>query len=136
MRLQGSPRYGGFNLGTRMDRARFETEIVPRQEAFRLFCLVVHRRLEELGFDGALPANTADLPGFRARLIAPESDALSTLSPREREVLWLQVQGLPRKEVARMCAISPHTVAEYTSKAYRKLGIRNRMEAARLLLAS
>lgn len=129
MRLDGSARFGGFNLGTGLSRAEFEARILPQQETYRLFCLVVHRRLEELGFE------EIDAPAdFRSRLVAPEEGVLQDLSPREREVIWLQVQGLPRKEVARMCAISPHTVAEYTSKAYRKLGVKNRMEAARLVL--
>ena len=130
MRLQGSDRYGGFNLGTALDRAAFEARIVPRQEQFRTLCLVAHRRMEELGLDAPASAPV----DFRTRMIAPDEGALSDLSPREREVLWLQLQGLCRKEVARMCAISPHTVAEYTSKAYRKLGVSNRMQAARLVL--
>lgn len=128
MRLDGSARFGGFNLGTSLPRAAFEADMLPHQEQFRLFCLVVHRRLEELGFEAPVQR------GFRSRLVAPEGGALDQLSPREREVIWLQAQGLPRKEVARMCSISPHTVAEYTSKAYRKLGVKNRIEAARLVL--
>ncbi|MFO6463807.1 LuxR family transcriptional regulator [uncultured Jannaschia sp.] len=132
-RLQGSLHYGGFNLGTPLDRAAFEEEIAPRQEEFRLFCLLVHRRFEELGIltapCGVLPA---PLPP-RARMVAPETERLAALSPREREVIWLQSQGLPRKEVARLCGISPNTVAEYASKAYRKLGVRNRTEAARMV---
>jgi DNA-binding CsgD family transcriptional regulator len=129
MRLEGSTRFGGFNLGTGFDRARFEAEILLHEEVYRLFCLVVHRRLEELGFEEEASAD------FRTKLVAPEKGILRSLSPREREVIFLQVQGLSRKEVARMCAISPHTVAEYTYKAYRKMGVKNRMEAARLVLA-
>lgn len=134
-RLQGSPRYGGFNLGTAMERAEFEAAILPRREQFRLFCLVLHRRMEELGFDAETGADAQARPAPpNIGLAAPQSAATALLSPREREVLWLQVQGLPRKEVARICRISPHTVAEYTAKAYRKLGVHNRMEAARLML--
>ncbi|WGH78241.1 helix-turn-helix transcriptional regulator [Jannaschia ovalis] len=133
MRLVGSPRFGGFNLGTPLDRACFEAAILPRREEFRLLCLIAHRRLEELGFPAPEPAAT---PGFRDLLVAPEMARLDGLSPREREVIWLQAQGLPRKEVARLCGISPHTVAEYASNAYRKLGVRNRTEAARIVFGA
>ena len=42
-------------------------------------------------------------------------------------------QGLSRKDCARLCRISVHTVSDYTKSAYRKLGLRNRAEAANLL---
>lgn len=129
-RLSGSGRFGGFNLGTGLDRETFMAKIARHQDSLRFLCLVAHRRLEELGFD-TLPQN--ETPEFRTRLLAPSSERLEGLSPREREVIYLLAQGLPRKEVARHCGISPHTVAEYTSKAYRKLGVRNRTEAARLV---
>ncbi|MGB3409409.1 MAG: helix-turn-helix transcriptional regulator [Jannaschia sp.] len=133
MRLEGSPRFGGFNLGTGLDRAAFAARIAPKREALRFFCLIVHRKLEELGFE-SLTDDVTD--AFGSRLPAPACDALSVLTPREREVIYLQAQGLPRKEVARMCGISPYTVAEYTSKAYRKLGINNRSQAARLVFGA
>ena len=135
-RLSGSARFGGFNLGTGLDRAAFESLVVPHVDALRFFCLIVHRKLEELGFDTAPTPTDASAVGsetFRARLLAPPGEALDSLSPREREVIYLQAQGMARKEVARMCGISPNTVAEYTSKAYRKLGINNRAQAARLV---
>lgn len=134
MRLAGSRRFGGFNLGTGLDREAFEARIAPHAETFRFFCLTVHRHLEELGFES--PAGTVPESGFRDRLMAPPAEALDALSPREREVIYLQALGLRRKEVARMCGISPYTVAEYTSKAYRKLGIHNRSQAARLVFDS
>lgn len=130
MRLEGSVRFGGFNLGTGMDAAEFRTRIAPQREALRFFCLVAHRKLEEMGLDGS-PSLEAD--AFRARLLAPASGALAILSPREREVIYLQAQGMARKQVAHLCGISPYTVAEYTAKAYRKLGINSRAQAARLV---
>ncbi|SFI42053.1 helix-turn-helix transcriptional regulator [Jannaschia pohangensis] len=132
MRLEGSPRFGGFNLGSPLDRVAFEAQIIPREEEFRLFCLVVHRRLEELSTPP--PVEGEDL--FRHLLLSPPASRLDALSPREREVLYLQARGLSRKEVARMCGISPHTVAEYTANAYRKTGIRNRAEAARVVFGA
>ncbi|UWQ20718.1 LuxR family transcriptional regulator [Jannaschia sp. W003] len=139
VRMQGAGRFGGFNLGTPLPRAEFERRILPFRETFRLFCLVVHRRLTELGFERAparMPCVSDDPASFTPPALRPAElhpEASAPLSPREKEVLLLQMQGLKRKEVARICAISPHTVAEYTAKAYRKLGVSNRMEAAQLL---
>ncbi|MEL6587503.1 MAG: autoinducer binding domain-containing protein, partial [Pseudomonadota bacterium] len=40
MRLESSGRFGGFNLGTGLDRAAFLDQIFPHFEAIRFFCLV------------------------------------------------------------------------------------------------
>lgn len=51
------------------------------------------------------------------------------LSKREREVLQLVAAGETNSEIASHLHLSPHTVKEYASSAYRKLGVRNRLEA-------
>ncbi len=53
------------------------------------------------------------------------------LSEREREVLGLIATGATNSEIAGNLFLSPHTVKEYTSAIYRKLGVRNRAEAVR-----
>ncbi|WP_299551886.1 LuxR family transcriptional regulator [uncultured Tateyamaria sp.] len=127
-RLRGAERYGGFNLGTKLDRETFMERMWPQAEQFRLFCLLVHRRIEELS-----GAQTDHDPA----LIAPNMPtALSALSPREAEIIYMLARGLSRKEAARLCGISMNTVAEYAKTAYRKLGIHNRAEAARLVFGS
>ena len=124
-RLRGAVRYGGFNMGTPMARDAFMETMWPKAEQFRLFCLLVHRRIEELSGHSAGPE-----PAMIAPALPPQLD---DLSPRETEVIYLLARGLSRKEAARTCGISQHTVAEYTKSAYRKLGVRNRVEAARLI---
>jgi DNA-binding NarL/FixJ family response regulator len=57
----------------------------------------------------------------------PAPDA--TLSDREREVVSLIAAGSTNREIADELFLSPHTVKEYTSGVYRKLGVRNRAEA-------
>lgn len=133
VRLTGSERFGGFNMGTGFERAEFMDKIAPLSDELRLLCLLVHRRIEEVS-SGLLDMRM-DTAGFRALMVAGDdpSGALTELSPREREVLYLIARGLSRKECARMCNISVHTVAEYAKNAYRKLGLRNRAEAARFL---
>jgi DNA-binding NarL/FixJ family response regulator len=54
----------------------------------------------------------------------------SVLSAREREVLRLLAEGLTDREIARALAISPRTVESHVSSLLRKLGVRNRAEAA------
>ncbi len=125
VRLLGGARFGGFNMGTRLERAAFEAEVLPHVEQFRLFALLLHRRLEELQQEN---------PPGEAVLDLQPMPALTDLSPREKEIIWLMAKGLSRKEIARSCALSPHTVADYTRSAYRKLGVKNRVEATRVAL--
>jgi DNA-binding NarL/FixJ family response regulator len=53
------------------------------------------------------------------------------LSEREREVLTLIASGATNREIAERLYLSPHTVKEHASSLYRKLGVKNRAEAAR-----
>ena len=52
------------------------------------------------------------------------------LSSREQEVLRLLAEGLTDREIAGALAISPRTVESHVSNVLRKLGVRNRAEAA------
>ncbi|GGY52261.1 helix-turn-helix transcriptional regulator [Parvularcula lutaonensis] len=122
MRIEGSPRFGGFNLGTPLPRDSFEREILPMVESFRVFCLLAHRRLEELLPSPFGSANTARLKEL--------------LTPREAEVIRHIADGKSRKEAARLCGLSVYTVADYAKSAYRKLGVRNRAEAAALVYSA
>ena len=131
MRLNGSTRFGGFNLGTRLTATEFDQLIWPKRAEFRGLCLLVHRRIEEL----QSKTHTKTKQDFRKLLIAPENANVGALSPREKEIIYLISQGLSRKECARVCGISPNTVHEYTKAAYRKLGVSNRIHAAQIVLA-
>jgi DNA-binding NarL/FixJ family response regulator len=57
--------------------------------------------------------------------------ALSILSSREIEVLAHLTEGLTDREIAEALVISPRTVESHVSNILRKLGVRNRAEAAR-----
>lgn len=107
-RLTGSTRFGGFNIGTTLPVDAFEARFGEQLPEIRSFCLLVHRRLEEIG---------------------ETSGRISHLTRREQEVLEHICNGASRKECAKLLDISPNTVAEYTKSAYRKLGVRNRAEA-------
>jgi DNA-binding NarL/FixJ family response regulator len=56
----------------------------------------------------------------------------SALSAREAEVLQQLARGLSNPEIAHLLHLSPHTVKQHTSALYRKLGAKNRAQAAGL----
>lgn len=60
-----------------------------------------------------------------------EEAPTTPLSEREREVLTLIASGATNREIADQLFLSPHTVKEHASTLYRKLGVKNRAEAAR-----
>lgn len=52
------------------------------------------------------------------------------LSPREQEALQLLIAGFSNQQIAQQMAISVHTVRDYLSQVFPKLGVRNRAAAA------
>jgi DNA-binding NarL/FixJ family response regulator len=54
------------------------------------------------------------------------------LSAREREVLLLMSSGATNREIAEALHVSAETVKKHAATLYRKLGVRNRTEAAQL----
>lgn len=54
----------------------------------------------------------------------------SLVSPRERDVLRALASGMTDRQIADSLAISPRTVESHVSSVLRKLGVRNRAEAA------
>jgi DNA-binding NarL/FixJ family response regulator len=70
--------------------------------------------------------------GLGMDVFEPAPPAAETpLSAREREVVSLIAGGSTNREIADQLFLSPHTVKEYTSGVYRKLGVRNRAEAVK-----
>ncbi|GBD12130.1 Putative HTH-type transcriptional regulator YhjB [bacterium HR24] len=80
-----------------------------------------------------LPAWTEGREGSAAPAAAPASPDGLGLSRREAQVLSLAVRGLSNKEIAVMTGLSGGTVRKVLERAYRKLGVRGRLEAAALL---
>ena len=54
---------------------------------------------------------------------------IEPLTNQERKILQLIADGLSNKEIASELALSTNTIKMYTSKLYRKLGVRRRTEA-------
>ena len=56
-------------------------------------------------------------------------DPLATLSPREREVLGLLLEGMPNKLIARRLGISEKTVKTHLTSVFRQLDVTDRVQA-------
>lgn len=73
-------------------------------------------------------------PGARARAKSANADRIARLSVRERECLRLVGDGLSSKKIARILAIKPASVDTLIQRARDKLGVSDRMQAAKMLL--
>jgi DNA-binding NarL/FixJ family response regulator len=56
-------------------------------------------------------------------------DPLEGISPREREVLALLVDGMPNKLIARRLGISEKTVKSHLTSIFRQIGVTDRVQA-------
>ena len=61
-------------------------------------------------------------------------ERFSRLSPREREVLALMVEGLDNPEIARALVVSPNTARTHVQNVLSKLSVHSRLEAAALAM--
>ena len=73
---------------------------------------------------------------FPRNMIAPQHQEFTVLTPREREIAYLVAQGFSRKECARLCSISQHTVSDYLKSIYGKLGVNDRVRLAQVFLSA
>ena len=61
-------------------------------------------------------------------------DPLANLTPREREVMALVIQGLPNKGIAHRMVISENTVKRYLKSIFEKLDVDSRASAVAKVL--
>lgn len=100
-----------------------------------------------LGAAGFVPAGTGSealLAAVRAALVGeqapapaplPRAAALDVLSAREREILALLATGATNREIAVRLQLGPDSVKKTATALYRKLGVRNRTQAAQRAVA-
>ena len=55
---------------------------------------------------------------------------ITALTPRERDIAALVVEGLSNAEIARRLVLSPGTVGNHIAHIMRALGMRNRVQVA------
>lgn len=75
--------------------------------------------------------------GVRRRLVQPARPETGWESLTDSELLVVRqvAQGLTNREVAGQLFVSPHTVSMHLRHAFTKLGVRSRVELARLVAA-
>lgn len=110
-RLVGTGRHGGFVLCSDYDRYRFEREIMPKAGMLHTFCLIAHRRIEDI-----TASNKVQLER-------------KPLSARERQALALVARGMRAKEIAHTLSVSEASIRLYLKNARQKLGARTKEEA-------
>ena len=81
----------------------------------------------------ALLEEPASPPAGLSPYAAPAERALTM---REREILDLLREGLPNKEIAYRLNVSEVTVKSHLCNVFRKLGVQNRVQAARFAIAA
>ncbi|MEU8954901.1 response regulator transcription factor [Streptomyces sp. NPDC048518] len=91
-----------------------------------LLAPAITRRLVER-FASGVPTSGAG-PGRAAAAPAVHQD-LTTLTPREREVLTLMGQGLSNTELAQQLTLSEATVKTHVARIFSKLTLRDRAQA-------
>ena len=70
---------------------------------------------------------------LRQAQVSTSSNPLGQLSPRQREVLHLLSLGMDNEAIAAQLFISRNTVKFHVRTIYERLGVHNRVEAARVL---
>ena len=87
-------------------------------------------------YDGGAPMSGEVARRVLAYFHEPElEDDMSTLSPREREVLEALVEGMSYKAISEKLYLSVHTVRFHVHHIYEKLHVRSRAEAMAKLLS-
>ena len=75
--------------------------------------------------------------GWQAVPVDPEGGSqVESLSAREREVLELAADGMRNREIAERLMISSNTVKFHLRTIYSRLGVRNRVQAARAIASA
>jgi DNA-binding NarL/FixJ family response regulator len=92
----------------------------------------LHGYSSRLSREGGALVTVLELDHERPRRSA---GPLLALTPREREVASLVVDGLANREIAEPLYLSGHTVSQFVKRIYRKLGVDSRVALTRLLLA-
>jgi len=90
-------------------------------------------REEELHAPAQLRSERIRLGGAEYLILShslPEWNLPSSLTPAERDVVRAILDGASRREVAQRRGTSPRTVSNLLAQAFRKLGVRSRMELA------
>jgi len=88
---------------------------------------------EEGGVVVSVDAPMADLASALVPGAQPMGSRADDLSTREAQVLRLAAKGMVGKQIARALGISPKTVEQHKTRAFRRLGVPNQAAAVAML---
>ncbi len=85
-----------------------------------------------MGAGGSLldPAITEKVMERLRSAASIQSEPFAQLNDQERNILTLLAEGKTNKQIADAINLSPHTVKNYVSEIFKKLGVARRSEAA------
>ena len=116
----GTPEPGAVHEASRLGARGFVPAPLPEAELVAAVTAVLAGRRH-------LPSQSEHLPGL------PGLSALARLTPRERDILMLLRDGLPNKIIANRLSVSEVTVKSHLGSVFKKLGVRNRLQALRAM---
>jgi DNA-binding CsgD family transcriptional regulator len=90
---------------------------------------------DRCGADVLVEDARAELHAAGARPRSTALQGVDSLTPSERRVVDLAVEGRSNKDIAQSLYVTPKTVEVHLSNAYRKLGIRSRQQLGQALAA-
>ncbi|RBP51089.1 helix-turn-helix transcriptional regulator [Arenicella xantha] len=131
LRLAGSNRYGGFNLGTGLKRKAHQALCAEVEGAAQVACMLVHRHIEKIldRKNIMVAPNTVKDSSANA-----DTNGLENLTPKENRVLKKIANGYSRKKCAEALCVSESTVSTHMKNIYRKLGVHNRVQATKIIV--
>ena len=88
----------------------------------------IRRRIDEVAVDAPVDLLASALVHGARRRTSGKG-----LSTREEQVLRLAAKGLAAKQIARALGISPKTVEQHKTRAFRRLGVPNQAAAVALV---
>ena len=107
-------------------RQAAEGQVMLSGEVARALMARVRADADAHAVSGEEAMERAELEAGRAAAVA----ARPALTPREAEVLRLISEGADNVAIGLELSISPHTVKQYVTNIFEKLGVRSRVQAA------